>query len=661
MDFHNEIPLERAKEPRSRYEALESHDEQLNARDPISGLRKSTTLIQRTITGGGGKTVIFTTLTLIMVPMLGLAALLLGLVLANNVEKPANDAPTSTSLTLDLRAEFDSSAFYVDFNPTTLVTIASWSSTVAPLLAVCAMMLVAFPLAQSLRDNSQTSGSNLPTPFQFSMLLDSLSAGITPLWSVMSYWCWPHKDGKMPSNVRNALSVLAVFTILGYTIAGVDTWLHLVMEAVNIELADAQIPQEALGRGLPSGLCSTQSEADFDAGDCITTTTGSAVFLIGANEAAKVMSNTSSTNAVYDMYIGDRHFAYLGPAHIPTNLDYRTEALGVHTQCSQMGKQCGLGINKSETAEPFHCTDSFYGDLSQPIINGGDKDGVTKLAFRSAGIVFFKDAALTQLANLSSGDGADNFSTRPTNPHYLAAWAKTELGATDNQTADGNVVTPTHGGTSWLLNCSTTAYQITYDFINGTLQHVTAERANGSVGTLFNIGAYYGFGKVALETAAYSANQYQDPPEMADAWARAYSRTAAALGSGIIAPRANLEEQIRSTKLVSRVPKAPLYTLVGLNTLYALLGVALACLALSSHPSETNELRKKLSTAGIVAACFEGERAERAVEKKREMFAEYEGADADAASGRVSVEESKGLGAGGFVFRLRKRGRKSVL
>ncbi|OCT51727.1 hypothetical protein CLCR_08263 [Cladophialophora carrionii] len=591
----------------------------------------------------GGKRIIFASLALIVVPMIGLAGLLLGLVLVNNVDKPADRS--SGSLTLDLRSEFDSGAYYVDFNPTTLVTIASWSSTVAPLLAVCAMILGSFPIAQSLKANSQMAGSELPTPFQFSLLLDCLSAGITPLWNALSYWRWPQKEGAMASNVRNALTVLATFMALGYTIAGVDTWLHLVMEAVNIELVDVQVPSQALGRGLPDGPCSRQTAAGFDAGDCIISLGATSVFLTGANEAARVMSNTSSTNAIYDMYIDDTHFAYLGPAIIPSNLDYRAESLAIHTQCRQMGKQCNLGFNQSGTSEPFHCTDAFYGDLGQPIINGDDTDAVSGLAFRSAGIVFYRDAGLTQLANKSTE--TESFLTRPSNPQHLAAWAKVELGATSLQTADGNVVTPTRGGTSWPLNCSATAYEITYSFINGTLQHATAEVANGSVGTILAAGNYYGFGKVALETAAYSASQYNNTAQMADAWARAYSRTAMALGSGIMTARADLEEQLRSSRLVSRVPKAPLYTLVALNTVYAVLGFVLAWLALGSNPSETNELREKLSTAGLVAFCFEGDRAERVVDRKRQMFAEYEGAP----SSRVGVEEN--IYQGGYVFRLR--------
>ena len=86
---------------------------------------------------------------------------------------------------------------------------------------------------------------------------------------------------------------------------------------------------------------------------------------------------------------------------------------------------------------------------------------------------------------------------------------------------------------------------------------------------------------------------------------------------------------------------------MGLNSLYAVLGVLLAITALRSHPKDSNEIRERLSTSGLVAARFEGERAEQAVGKKREMFGEYEGIS----TGRVGIEQSK---YGGYIFRLRQ-------
>ncbi|KAJ9644838.1 hypothetical protein H2204_001300 [Knufia peltigerae] len=628
-----------------RYDSLASQDGRSGSNMPPY-LAKDTQSL--TNTNSGGKKIIFGTMTLIVVLMLGLAGLALGLVVAHEVKEPS---ATANNTLASRGTKLDSDAFYVDFNPTTLVTIASWSSTVAPLLTVCAMTLVSFPIAKQLKEHSQMAGFDLPTPYQLGMLLETMTGGITPFFSLVAYRSWPNKE-KMASCVRSALILLTVFTVLGYTIAAVDTWLHLVIEAINIEIVEPQTPIMGLGRGLPDGPCSTQLSADFDAGDCIISDHGD-VFLVGANEAARVMSNTSSNNAVYDVFIDGMHMAYLGPADNPDGLDYRAESLAMHTTCAQIGRECHLHAETKEL-EPFTCTEEFYGNLALPNVNGDETDAVTGLPFRSAGIVFFRNAALIELGNASSDSGNENFLTRSSNPHFIGVWARVELHATEEQIADGNVVVPSQGGTSWLLNCTATAYQISYDFLNGSVQHATAEVANGSVGTILNAGNYYGFGKVALETAAYSASQYNDTQQMADSWAQAYSRAALALSAGIMNGRANLEEQQRSTRLVARVPKAPLYTLVGLNSLYAVLGVLLAIMALHSHPKDSNEIRERLSTSGLVAARFEGERAEQAVRKKREMFGEHAGMS----TGRVGIEQGE---YGGYVFRLRQgtKGRAS--
>lgn len=629
LQFSNTIPGQRSRHASLTSEEIPHDGDQLKTtrNGPSTGTR----------IGGGNRAILLSVLVIVL-PMAGLAALLLGLVLGNEIQR--QDSSTLNPLSAD-QDPLDSNAYYVDFNPTTLVTIASWSSTVAPLLAVSAMVLISFPIARQMQMETQMNESSLPTPYQLALLLDSMSAGIMPLWSFLGYRRWKHRANLAPT-VRSALILLAAFTALGYTIAAVDTWLHLVMDAVNIDLAETRSPQAALGRGLPAGPCSNQTTADFDAGDC-SINSGSNVFLVGAAEAARAMGNTSTLNAVYETIVDGKHMAYLGPASNPRELDYRADALAVHTTCHQIGKQCGLKTDAASVR--FNCTDELYGDLAQPSINGARQDGVTGLPLRNAGVVFYQDAALTRLANDSADD---TYLTRPANPQHLAAWAKIELPANDEQIEDGNVVVPMHGGTTWVLNCTATAYQITYDFVNGSIRHADAQVANGSVGTILHSAAYYGFGKVSLETAAYAASQYNSTQAMADDWASAYSVAALALSSGFMAPRANLEEQVRSSKLVSRVPKAPLYTLVALNCVYALSGLVLAWFAARAEPEKTNDLRERLSTSALVAFCFEGDRARRAVEKKRELFDEHAGVG----TGRVGLARAQ---EGGVSFVRRQR------
>ena len=159
----------------------------------------------------GAKRSIFLALAVILVPMLGLSALLIGLILANQVERQSDG---SNPLAFTQESDTNDNAYYVDFNATTLATISSWSSTVAPLLAVAAMSLASFPISKKLKERSQSQSTDLPTPFQLSMLLDSLSGSVAALFTLGKYRFWPHKES-LASFVRSAFVVLIIASIIG--------------------------------------------------------------------------------------------------------------------------------------------------------------------------------------------------------------------------------------------------------------------------------------------------------------------------------------------------------------------------------------------------------------------------------------------------------------
>ncbi len=174
-----------------------------------------------------------------------------------------------------------------------------------------------------------------------------------------------------------------------------------------------------------------------------------------------------------------------------------------------------------------------------------------------------------------------------------------------------------------MLNCTTTAYDLTYDWVNGTVQSGNLTKANATIGSTLQYPSYLNFAKAWMDTAAYGAGAEASGEALADAWSTSYSKVATGLTAGFLSNRTNTLEQIRETKLVSRVPKVPLYFLIALNLVYAILGVVLASMALVSKPNGSNDVRERMSIVGLVAFAFEGERARKAVEEKRQMFAEY--------------------------------------
>ena len=102
----------------------------------------------------------------------------------------------------------------------------------------------------------------------------------------------------------------------------------------------------------------------------------------------------------------------------------------------------------------------------------------------------------------------------------------------------------------------------------------------------------------------------------------------------------NLQEQNRNKMLVTRVPKAPLVTLIALCLIYVLLGVAIR-----SWPQQdrrlTREFQARVNVFGVVASHFESDAP---VTKLENVFEER---DANSRSTRIGVARSR---MGGWIY-----------
>lgn len=151
----------------------------------------------------------------ISLPMIALSAILLGLIFYNQVT--ANDS-ILPDLQLSQVTNDDQNAYLVKFSSTRLITIASWTSSVAPLLPGFVMTLLSFPTASHISDSSQLRQvTSLPTPYQLSLYLGLLSGHMGSLWQWVKYTCWRQREGQ--ASVVGTLAIgLAIATLLGYVI-----------------------------------------------------------------------------------------------------------------------------------------------------------------------------------------------------------------------------------------------------------------------------------------------------------------------------------------------------------------------------------------------------------------------------------------------------------
>ena len=336
------------------------------------------------------------------------------------------------------------------------------------------------------------------------------------------------------------------------------------------------------------------------------------MFLVGATEAYRILSNLSTTNRISTFEHEGVNYTYLSEADIPNNVDFQASTFALATQCKAISQACGVKAVYGASL-PFKCTSAFQGDL----INEGGFPILSR-------ITLMEDEALT--TNITSG-------SKDLNLYYFGTYARVDLrGHIPGQKSlgqpdppDPEIVRPISGGLAWVLSCSTTVYEVAYSRVNGTVQAYSVTRANASLGGIIVAPTNEDFAQGDFDIAArISSFLYENSQDLANEWASLYSQIALGLSAGIMSPRLNIRQQTRSSFLVARIPKVPLFVLICLNLLYAAVGILLAlyCTCFCA-PRTTKDIQARLTVAGLVAFCFEPrQRASGPAEEIEDLFTE---------------------------------------
>jgi hypothetical protein len=381
-------------------------------------------------------------------------------------------------------------------------------------------------------------------------------------------------------------------------------------------------PDHALGRGLSSSCLDWYNSniTGVLGGPCSLSVAATNIFLMGSNEAYKTVNNISTSNRVDTVTFGST-YALLVDSDPPNDIDFSATTFAVSTQCTPISHECGLNAAYGAST-PFDCPNiNFKGDVtsgSEWILN------------------FFNTSEAKYNATVSMAS----------NPYYWALASLIDGSYPIASSKDPDVVTPVHGGLATVLFCNTTVYDATYSQSNGTITKIVATVSNDTLGAIFSgpINPHAGhFGANQLENGMHLAAFSNTSQDLATAFANIFSQVTVGFASGVTSPRKNSEEQARNNLLVASVPKAPLYTLVILNLLYALLGVVLAVIALSLPGRGLKDVQAKLTTTGLAAEGFERSRLGRPAVRVEELFEEWDGNG----SARVAVQQTQ---AGSWAF-----------
>ncbi|KAI3317140.1 hypothetical protein HD806DRAFT_551106 [Xylariaceae sp. AK1471] len=474
---------------------------------------------------------------MITVPMTAFVALLLGFVYHYRVN--GGDA-MSPNLGTGTRGE--AGAIYVNFSATTLTTVASWSSTVAPLLLTFVISLSSFPAARKLLDATQSPEGSDTLIF------------VTDTWLHFT---------------TETVAFTKISPLTTIPNASFDLNNNTAQQCYNVSYTEYGVMTASMTLDDPLQACTLNIAA-------------ANTFLSG-NLSIPLLSNSSIDGEV-KTYI-DRNgtnFAYLGiPARTDLyNVDFSAHTWALSSSCTPITKDCITRITGPD-ALYNRSSIAFNGDLATNSIN-------------HMTMQYFSGAAMTDPA-------PGNVSV--SNPYYYAAIASVNqnTGYNRNLVNDSGIAIGLHSATIIAVACNTTVWDIEYTSINGSITRFVTSPSNRSManimmGTQSFTHVADAFLTQSFSTGAWLANSAQD---IADNFAREYSLAALSLGGGAMTPSLAMEAQFRTEILVARVPLAPLYALVASNLLLLILGLVLTVWAIGTARGDVSEVQARLGVVGL--------------------------------------------------------------
>ncbi|KAL8675091.1 MAG: hypothetical protein Q9168_000462 [Polycauliona sp. 1 TL-2023] len=588
----------------------------------------------------GAKMEIGLATAMIVIPMLALGAILVGLVYSHQM--PDHD---STYTIGNDTANSLGSAYYVDYSATTLVYIASLSSTVAPFLLPAAMLLSSYLLAGKVAHQSDNGeDSLLPSPYQLQLLIRMIEGRLTALCGL---------------------------------IALADLWLHLSTKSVlYLEMRPDSLQAFTPGRDLsPSCLSNPRGDSsnggtDVDIpADCIIFR-GDAVnqaTLVNQTEFVRTAGNKSTVNQV----LFDNGQAVLAPYEPPANLDFSATSFGSKTTCRVVTSECGAQSVTGERipypwSSNYKCNDTAGlnmtgnflalkpNEVGRPDYTGlsgapnGDpeaqiyKGNKLQLSQYDMGFQYFQDPAKQKQVDIEGSglrpdtsqlDWAVVFSLHlnwafwitNNNPSGFPIKNVTgEINPWDALNLAGNM----EGGANGILSCHTDISEVLYQFVNGSLRIKNSRhpRENASIPFVSGISDTWAYEQLhqGLEQAFVSA---KNPEDLAAGFASAYDQAVVSVPAGVMQPIPAINVTRRVITQVARVPLAPFFTLIILNLFYALIGLILAAKAMLalSRGQSVRDAQARLSLTAVVAQSFENPALGDDARSVSELYAERRG------------------------------------
>ncbi|KAF2744962.1 hypothetical protein M011DRAFT_460452 [Sporormia fimetaria CBS 119925] len=590
---------------------------------------------------------IFIACGLVVLPMLAFTVAIVWVVFANRLERADCPYPELCPGSHLLNTT-SSSMYYVDYSAGRLAFISSLSATISFALVSILMMIYAYTTASELLQSTEQDSRRdvLPSPYQVSILLRVLNAEILVLmelgWERLTRIFWNKERSRDRSSKSSASALQRPILMLTFCIAAsiliqaADTYFHISIDStVFVQVLPQVAGQYRYSRRLAPWCINRQgpgSENNKYFWSCS----------LQWNEETRMISlaNNSHINDYvlgplkdYALHYTDEEgaeFAIVGAAQAASQLDWKASSFAVSTKCAAMERNtCEMGEDLS--MQTFNCTKErsgidlkgrmtgyttqyYYYDVhdylknAEPFWNdtiegtAASKEDRLRVTDEDANSVFHNPFRHINVVSLLSDDEERRkvFADDP------RVWPRYE-GGLDHL---------------WLL-CNSTVWDVTYTAIGHEVTSLEKTKSNGTMTGIasasnFPIGFFAGEMSMGAVAASTESN--------ADDFIATYARHLSLINSRTLAAQTVTDKallaQVREQKIVTELPAAALWVLVVANVSFALIGIALAVIALRAASEDVHQVHTRLGIAGLAAALFEGIHAERVVSSDKELFSE---------------------------------------
>jgi hypothetical protein len=360
---------------------------------------------------------------------------------------------------------------------------------------------------------------------------------------------------------------------------------------------------------------------------------------------SSVISERNENTTIKTITLGQDRIAYLGPASLPSDIDYRANTFAVRSVCNTIDEWCGVPLTNLSLPwsplikEPASVLDAYCGDFVGIPANTSEVAHGTTVTQGIVGAVtsFFKDQRWQEVMNVNN----------TANSFYTVSRLDSPLKPSSNSLPAHSTITET--GLLWsnFIGCNTEFINFTYTYVDGSIRSAEITPLdNLDLAKAVYQATLYNFDPLFAGGAAMTA-MADDIDSALENWINTWHQGYLALAAIATTEVDNIDQQQRFSRLVARIPKAPLFTLGILLVLSILFNSFILFKSLwKTNLGKTHPKQMIISIAGLAATSFDGKVASTGdvVSDKWNLFEESK---EDSPSTRIGISENS---AGGHHF-----------